>query len=160
MIRTQIYLTDRQRLELTAISQTFGKNKVNLYERPLTVSSPKWGTVGGKLYYGRLPESGKTAWIFLTLRQCGLNGTGTNYGRITSSWHRRTDILIDFLRGYSKAVNFVNANSSRIILSSIVVAELYAGVKGESELKVLENFYLSLPGSPCNFWNRQDWGTL
>jgi predicted nucleic acid-binding protein len=51
-----------------------------------------------------------------------------------------TDVLIDFLRGYRKAVNFVNANSSRIILSSIVVAELYAGVKGESELKVLENF--------------------
>ena len=51
-----------------------------------------------------------------------------------------TDVLIDFLRGYSKAVNFVNANSSRIILSSIVVAELYAGVQGESELKVLENF--------------------
>lgn len=51
-----------------------------------------------------------------------------------------TDVLIDFLRGYSKAVNFVNANSSQIILSSIVVAELYAGVKGESELKVLENF--------------------
>lgn len=51
-----------------------------------------------------------------------------------------TDVLIDFLRGYSKAVNFVNANSSRIILSSIVVAELYAGVKGELELKVLENF--------------------
>jgi len=51
-----------------------------------------------------------------------------------------TDVLIDFLRGYSKAVNFVNTNSSRIILSSIVVAELYAGVKGKSELKVLENF--------------------
>ena len=51
-----------------------------------------------------------------------------------------TDVLIDFLRGYGKAVDFVNANSSQIILSSIVVAELYAGVKGESELIVLENF--------------------
>ena len=51
-----------------------------------------------------------------------------------------TDVLIDFLRGYSKAVDFVNANSSQIILSSIVVAELYAGVKEESELKILENF--------------------
>jgi predicted nucleic acid-binding protein len=51
-----------------------------------------------------------------------------------------TDVLVDFFRGYSKAVTFVNANSSRIILSSIVVAELYAGVKGESELTVLENF--------------------
>jgi len=37
-------------------------------------------------------------------------------------------------------VTFVNTNSSRIILSSIVVAELYAGVKGGSELTVLENF--------------------
>jgi predicted nucleic acid-binding protein len=51
-----------------------------------------------------------------------------------------TDVLVDFLRGYSKAVTFVNANSTRIILPSIVVAELYAGVKGDSELTVLENF--------------------
>jgi predicted nucleic acid-binding protein len=51
-----------------------------------------------------------------------------------------TDVLVDFLRGYSKAVTFVNANSTRIILPSIVVAELYAGVKGDAELTVLENF--------------------
>jgi len=51
-----------------------------------------------------------------------------------------TDILVDFFRGYSKAVTFVNANSLRIILSSIVIAELYAGVKGDAELTVLENF--------------------
>ena len=51
-----------------------------------------------------------------------------------------TDVLMDFLRGYRKAVTFVNANSSRIILSSIVVAELYAGVKGDKELTVLGNF--------------------
>lgn len=51
-----------------------------------------------------------------------------------------TDILVDFFQGYSKAVTFVNANSLRIILSSIVIAELYAGVKGDAELTVLENF--------------------
>ena len=54
-----------------------------------------------------------------------------------------TDILIDFLRGHDKAVSFVNANLDRIILSSIVVAELYAGVrggKGDAEQVVLENF--------------------
>jgi hypothetical protein len=44
-----------------------------------------------------------------------------------------TDILVDFFRGYSKAIEFVNAHVARIILSSIVVAELYAGVKGEQE---------------------------
>ena len=51
-----------------------------------------------------------------------------------------TDVLVDFFRGYSKAVTFVNANSSRIILSSIVVAELYAGVKGDAEQAIIENF--------------------
>ncbi len=51
-----------------------------------------------------------------------------------------TDVLIDFLRGYDKAVDFVTANSHRIILSSIVVAELYAGVKGSAELSALDNF--------------------
>ena len=51
-----------------------------------------------------------------------------------------TDVLVDFLRGFDKAVAFVNAHAHRIILSSIVVAELYAGVKGDTELRVLENF--------------------
>jgi len=51
-----------------------------------------------------------------------------------------TDILIDFLRGYNKAVAFVDKFSSQIILSPIVIAELYAGVKGHDELTVLDNF--------------------
>ncbi len=51
-----------------------------------------------------------------------------------------TDVLVDFFRGYGKAVAFINAHSARIILSSIVVAELYAGVKGDAEQAALENF--------------------
>ncbi len=51
-----------------------------------------------------------------------------------------TDVLVDFFRGQSKAVAFVNAQSARIILSSIVVAELYAGVKGNAEQAALEDF--------------------
>jgi predicted nucleic acid-binding protein len=51
-----------------------------------------------------------------------------------------TDVLVDFFRGHRKAVAFVNAHSTRIILSSIVVAELYAGVKGDAEQTTLENF--------------------
>jgi len=51
-----------------------------------------------------------------------------------------TDVLVDFLRGHPEAVAFVNACSDRIILSSIVVAELYAGVKGEAECMALEDF--------------------
>ncbi len=45
-----------------------------------------------------------------------------------------------FFRGHGKAVAFVNAHASRIILSSIVVAELYAGVKGETEQAALDSF--------------------
>ena len=51
-----------------------------------------------------------------------------------------TDVLIDFLRGNKKAIEFINNLSSYIILSPIVIAELYAGVKGENELSVLDNF--------------------
>lgn len=49
-----------------------------------------------------------------------------------------TDVLVDFLRGHSEAVAFVNAHSARIILSSIVVAELYAGIRGDGEQAALE----------------------
>jgi predicted nucleic acid-binding protein len=49
-----------------------------------------------------------------------------------------TDVLVDFLRGHRKAVAFFNVRSTRIILSSIVVAELYAGVRGDREQAALE----------------------
>jgi len=51
-----------------------------------------------------------------------------------------TDILVDFLRGHSKAIAFVNARAERVLLSTIVVAELYAGVKGDLEQAVLDDF--------------------
>ena len=50
-----------------------------------------------------------------------------------------TDVLIDFLRGNDKAISFIDELSPRIILSPIVIAELYAGVKGTNELTVLDN---------------------
>jgi predicted nucleic acid-binding protein len=59
-----------------------------------------------------------------------------------------TDVLVDFFRGYDKAVTFVTKNYSRIILSSIAVAELYGGVKGEEEQTVLENFISLFPVIP------------
>ena len=50
-----------------------------------------------------------------------------------------TDVMIDFLRGHPKAVELVRAQSERIILSSVIVAELYAGVRGDGELDTLDN---------------------
>jgi predicted nucleic acid-binding protein len=61
-----------------------------------------------------------------------------------------TDVLVDFFRGYGKAVSFVNSYNDRIILPAIVVAELYAGVKGEAEQAVLEDFVSLFRVVPVN----------
>lgn len=51
-----------------------------------------------------------------------------------------TDVLVDFLRGHDKAAALIGEHQDRIILSSISVAELYAGVKGAKELAALDAF--------------------
>ncbi|MEI7901694.1 MAG: type II toxin-antitoxin system VapC family toxin [bacterium] len=51
-----------------------------------------------------------------------------------------TDVLVDFLRGNSKAVALVRGSPDRILLSAIVVTELYAGVKGAAEQAALDAF--------------------
>lgn len=50
-----------------------------------------------------------------------------------------TDVMVDYLRGHDQAVIFLKEQAGRIILSSIVVAELYAGVKGDAEQATLDD---------------------
>ena len=50
-----------------------------------------------------------------------------------------TDVMVDFLRGHPKAVALVKCHAGAVSLSSIVVAELYAGVKGDRELSILDD---------------------
>jgi len=62
-----------------------------------------------------------------------------------------TGVMVDFLRGYSTAVALIQTHSTRIILSSIVAAELYAGVKGNGELNKLDSLislFRVVPVSP------------
>ena len=47
-----------------------------------------------------------------------------------------TDVLVDFLRGNEKALSFMKNHAEEIILSSIVVAELYAGIRTNEEDKL------------------------
>jgi predicted nucleic acid-binding protein len=61
-----------------------------------------------------------------------------------------TDVLVDFLRGHEKAVAFVKKFFCRVILSPIVIAELYAGVKGDTERTVLDNFVSLFRVVPLN----------
>lgn len=59
-----------------------------------------------------------------------------------------TDVLVDFLRGNEKAVAFVMDHSDQIILSSIVVVELYAGVRGKEEQSRLDDLADLFPVVP------------
>ena len=61
-----------------------------------------------------------------------------------------TDVLIDFLRGYQQAVDFINTNASQIILSTIVIAELYAEIRGKQELTILNDFVSLFDVIPMN----------
>ena len=59
--------------------------------------------------------------------------------------------MVDFLRGNPKAVALLKKHSPQIILSSIVVAELYAGVRGDEELHTLDSLislFRVVPVSP------------
>ena len=58
-----------------------------------------------------------------------------------------TDVLIDYLRGNDKAVNYIKTYSKNILVSSISVAELYAGVK-DDERTVLAEFIGLFPVLP------------
>lgn len=51
-----------------------------------------------------------------------------------------TDILVDYLCGHPRAVTFMEIFADRIILSSIVVAELCAGAQNEDERDALDEF--------------------
>lgn len=50
-----------------------------------------------------------------------------------------TDVMVDYLRGHGWAASLLKRQAGRVILSSIVVAELYAGVKGEREQAILDD---------------------
>ena len=62
-----------------------------------------------------------------------------------------TDVLVDFFRGHVKAAAFISSCLDRIILSSIVVAELFAGTKGSAERVALEEFVSLFRVVPVDF---------
>ncbi len=54
-----------------------------------------------------------------------------------------TDVLIEYLRGRSEAVEYLEGLTEDLYLSVISVAELFAGVKGDEEEKFLKQFLLA-----------------
>lgn len=49
-----------------------------------------------------------------------------------------TDVLIEYLRGRSEAVEYLESLTSDLYLSVISVVELFAGIKGNEEKKALD----------------------
>lgn len=56
-----------------------------------------------------------------------------------------TDVMVDFLRGHPRAESLIRRHSTRIIVSPLVTAELYAGVKGADELNRLDELLSLFP---------------
>lgn len=51
-----------------------------------------------------------------------------------------TDVLIEYLRGKAQALEYLESLSGEILISSITVAELFAGIRNEEEQNHLEKF--------------------
>ena len=51
-----------------------------------------------------------------------------------------TDVVIDYLRDQADAVQYLENRPEELLISSIAVAELYSGVRDESEREALETF--------------------
>lgn len=69
-----------------------------------------------------------------------------------------TDVMVDFLRGQSAAVSLVKTHADRIILSSIVIAELYAGVRSADELATLDRLVALFRNVPVTAENARTAG--
>jgi len=59
-----------------------------------------------------------------------------------------TDIWVDYLRGLPKAVDFVKAHAEQLVLSAVIIAELYAGVKDKDERDHLDELISLFPVLP------------
>ena len=59
-----------------------------------------------------------------------------------------TDVLIEYLRGRGRAVEYLESLSSDLYLSVISVAELFAGARGDEEERSLTQFFLAFTVLP------------
>ncbi|MBC8346069.1 MAG: type II toxin-antitoxin system VapC family toxin [Candidatus Marinimicrobia bacterium] len=61
-----------------------------------------------------------------------------------------TNILIDFLRGKEKAIIFIKGLALQPVISTLTVAELFAGVKGKKESVAIHNLIDACEVIPVN----------
>lgn len=54
-----------------------------------------------------------------------------------------TDVLIKYLRGRQRAIEYLEGLTSDLSISAVSVAELFTGVKGDKEERALKQFLLA-----------------
>ncbi|CAN5557423.1 type II toxin-antitoxin system VapC family toxin [soil metagenome] len=59
-----------------------------------------------------------------------------------------TDVLIEYLRGREKGLEYLEDLDADLSISVISVAELFSGVKGDEEKRVLQQFLLAFTVLP------------
>lgn len=71
-----------------------------------------------------------------------------------------TDVLIDFLRGYEAARDFVAQLPEQVFVSAITVAELHVGVRNGKERAALTEFLGTLETLPLDAETAAEGGLL
>jgi predicted nucleic acid-binding protein len=61
-----------------------------------------------------------------------------------------TDVLVDYLRGQPKAVEYLEGREEAMVVSSITVAELFAGVREGRERTALSTFLSAFETIPVD----------
>ncbi|MEC4813948.1 MAG: type II toxin-antitoxin system VapC family toxin [Scytonema sp. PMC 1069.18] len=61
-----------------------------------------------------------------------------------------TDVLIDYLRGKPQAIQYLENLTESLLISSITIAELYAGVREGKEREALDEFVRAFEVIPVN----------
>ena len=65
-------------------------------------------------------------------------------------WLLDSDLAIEYLRDRQEAIAYLESLEGSLLLSTLTVAELYAGVRGEREQHHLEQFLLAFQMLPVS----------
>jgi hypothetical protein len=71
-----------------------------------------------------------------------------------------TDIIIEYLRGKELATDFVESLEGELLLSVITVAELFSGIRDQTEERSLEQFLLAFQVVSVNDFIAKQGGAL
>jgi predicted nucleic acid-binding protein len=61
-----------------------------------------------------------------------------------------TDVLIEYLRGSDQAAEYLEQPKGELLISAIIVAELFSGARGSDELDALDQFVLAFEVVPVD----------